>query len=148
MPIFYVRRAHSSRRTEIGLRGHVSSILVFALVCSPQIAEGQHTVMLDTVGGRSLEPAVSATAKRQFGQPDRRGRVQSASIDKQPRRWPWFMLGGGIVGGAATAGFALASCDQGCKDDGGLAFIPYIVAIGAAVGALIGALIGVAVDAH
>ena len=53
---------------------------------------------------------------------------------------------GAVVGAAVVAGFALAHCDQNCKDDGALAFAPPFIVAGAAAGGLVGLGIGLIVD--
>ncbi|HEV8445514.1 MAG TPA: hypothetical protein VGQ44_01795 [Gemmatimonadaceae bacterium] len=74
----------------------------------------------------------------------------TASLKRQAeekRYWPYFTLGGGLIGGGAVAGLAIANCHQDCQDDGSLSFLPGYVAAGAAVGAAVGTVIGLIVDA-
>jgi hypothetical protein len=74
--------------------------------------------------------------------------ARSAVTDSTKRRhlWPFFALGGAILGGGTIALIAVKNCDQGCRDDGALAFLPPYVAIGALLGAIVGALIGLGAD--
>ena len=67
--------------------------------------------------------------------------------EDQKRYWPYFTLGGALIGGGAVAGLAVANCHQDCQDDGSLSFLPGYIAAGAAVGAAVGTVIGLIVDA-
>ena len=68
--------------------------------------------------------------------------------ERQPRRlWPWFALGGAVVGAASLTVWAVRQCDMGCRDDGGLFYsYTYFPAIGAVLGAIVGGVIGGQVD--
>lgn len=72
------------------------------------------------------------------------------SVGRQIRqdRWPWYALGGTLLGGGFVAIYGVKHCDLGCRDDGGFAYLPYYVGIGALAGAILGALIGFAVDSR
>jgi hypothetical protein len=73
--------------------------------------------------------------------------TQADSANRVPARaWPAYTVGGAVIGGVAVAAFALTHCDQGCKDDGALAFAPPFIAAGAVTGGLLGLGIGLIID--
>jgi hypothetical protein len=63
-----------------------------------------------------------------------------------PRRWPWYALGGGVLGGVAVTVWAVSHCDAGCHDDGALSHLPPYVLGGALLGAVVGSVVGLIVD--
>jgi hypothetical protein len=70
-------------------------------------------------------------------------RVQAS--ERQPL-WPWFALGGAVVGGAGAAVLGVTQCDAGCQDDGSLSRLPAYAAVGALAGGVVGAIVGLLVD--
>jgi hypothetical protein len=115
--------------------------LVIALVCVGvtlhiQPASGQNV--------RSLRPSMRLQVRGDTVHV----LTKSDSVERESgRKWPTYMLGGAVIGGALVAGYALTHCDQTCKDDGSLAFAPPFVLAGAAVGGLVGLGVGLAVEA-
>ncbi len=62
-------------------------------------------------------------------------------------RWPWYAVGGAILGAGTVTVLVLANCDAGCRDDGGYGYaFGLFVPAAAAVGAVGGAIIGLVVD--
>ena len=65
----------------------------------------------------------------------------------RPRRWPWFTLGGALLGAGAMTALILTQCDEHCRDDGGYGFgFALYVPAAAGIGALAGTAIGLIVD--
>lgn len=65
---------------------------------------------------------------------------------ERQRLWPWFALGGAVIGGAGVAILGVTQCDAGCQDDGSLSRLPAYVAVGALSGGVVGAIVGFLVD--
>ncbi|HJP60794.1 MAG TPA: hypothetical protein VJ865_12375 [Gemmatimonadaceae bacterium] len=101
-----------------------------------------------------VRPATSSLTGRR--QPERtttsyHGRnpfADSAARQSRHHYWPFYALGGAVLGGGFVAIYGVTHCDLGCRDDGALAYLPAYVGIGAVAGALIGALVGFAVDSR
>jgi hypothetical protein len=73
--------------------------------------------------------------------------TRADSAERPPSRvWPVYMGAGAVLGGVLVASLALAHCDQNCRDDGALAFVPPFIIGGAAAGGLVGLGIGLIVD--
>lgn len=74
--------------------------------------------------------------------------VSSARLQAPDRQrvWPWFAVGGAVLGGAGVAILAVTQCDAGCQDDGSLSRVPPYVVAGALAGGVVGALVGLIVD--
>ena len=72
--------------------------------------------------------------------------IPSVAEGKRHHLWPWFVVGGALVGGGTVLALTAKNCDSGCQDDGGWGFsLPYAVAA-AGVGAVVGGLLGAIVD--
>lgn len=69
-----------------------------------------------------------------------------AEGSKRHHLWPWFVVGGALVGGGTVLALTAKHCDSGCQDDGGWGFsLPVAVAV-AGVGAAVGGVLGAIVD--
>lgn len=69
-----------------------------------------------------------------------------STVDPPHRSWPTYMMAGAVIGGALVAGYAVAHCDQNCRDVGALAYAPPFIIAGGAIGGLVGLTIGLVVD--
>jgi len=115
----------------------------FAGLAFPSLTLAQRISEMGPIGFH-VPPAHAVFASRT----DPAASIIVGSESQKRHNWPWFVLGGTVVGGVGAGAFALTHCDQGCKDDGGLAYLPYIVAIGAGLGAVVGLVIGLVADAN
>src|SRR5687768_5210584 len=70
--------------------------------------------------GQRLEEARTAVAASPLA-PTSTFRLANGQWESVERKlvWPWFALGGLVVGGGVVAALVLANCDEGCRDDGG-----------------------------
>jgi hypothetical protein len=69
-----------------------------------------------------------------------------AEGSKRHHVWPWFVLGGALVGGGTILALTAKNCDSGCQDDGGWGFSLYYAAAAAGIGAVAGGVLGAIVD--
>jgi hypothetical protein len=127
----------------------LAAILASALPLSAQPPQPQARV-LGTVTLYSGIPVLALRADISRAPREasvRRALSRTTEVDSgTPRRvWPYFALGGAIVGGVGVALFANAKCDAGCQDDGAVG-LPAYVATGAVIGAVVGAIVGLAVE--
>ncbi|HEY5060473.1 MAG TPA: hypothetical protein VII52_03005 [Gemmatimonadaceae bacterium] len=74
--------------------------------------------------------------------------VSTARMQTSERQhlWPWFALGGAVLGGAGVVILGVTQCGAGCQDDGALSRLPAYAAVGALAGGVVGAIIGLLVD--
>lgn len=81
--------------------------------------------------------------------PSEAPRLSIPSVAEGAKRhhvWPWFVLGGAVVGAGTVAIRAARNCDLNCQDDGGIGYAIYYGAAAAGVGAVAGGLLGAIVD--
>lgn len=112
------------------------SAVVFALACTTSPAVAQRAADLHPVG----------VVGREFGADPLMPRPKTVLAPEHHALWPWFALGGAVLGAGTVVVMAATHCDAGCRDDGGWAFVPAYAAVGAGIGALAGAVLGVVVD--
>ena len=109
------------------------ALMAFVITATP--AEAQRVADLRPVGVVRYRPSDTP-------------RPPIPSVGEEPKRhhlWPWFVVGGALVGGGTVLALTAKHCDSGCQDDGGWGFsLPYTVAaagVGAAVGGVLGAIV-------
>jgi hypothetical protein len=91
--------------------------------------------------GKSLFTQSAADMRRAARGLD--ARMQTA---ERHRLWPWFALGGAVLGGAGVSILGVTQCDAGCQDDGSLSRLPGYAAVGALAGGVVGAVVGLLID--
>jgi hypothetical protein len=117
-------------------------VALIAMTLSPQSASAQLRADARPVGAVAFDADSAGGVSRDHwrqAHPDSAQRPSS-------RVWPRYALTGAVLGGLAVAALAVSSCDQHCRDDGALAFLPPYLLAGVTLGALGGASIGIIVD--
>lgn len=103
----------------------------------------------DDAGGVAWTPLTSLrldSARARTANGGRAARDSAVVKRKPPLLWPWFALGGAVVGAGVVVGYSVRHCDQGCRDDGAMAYVPYYAALFALKGAVVGGLVGGVLD--
>jgi len=108
------------------------ALIAFVITAAP--AHGQRAADLRPVGVVRYRPSEAPRLS-----------IPSVAEGKRHHLWPWFVVGGALVGGGTVLALTAKNCDSGCQDDGGWGFsLPYAVAaagVGAAVGGVLGAIV-------
>jgi hypothetical protein len=122
-------------------------LICLAAGLSPQQIEAQRASELPRLGVSALPSAAKPFRPNSLWTHTSPRSSATADLER-PRHWPLYALGGAVLGGATVTVLAVKNCDQGCRDDGALSFLPPYIAIGALIGGILGALVGLAVDAR
>lgn len=128
------------------------AVAVPSRICAQAADSAAQTFLVPTLLSVDLRVPVYAAYS-----PSAEDRANSASTrrldlsvkraaDEQKHYWPYFTLGGALVGAGAVVGLAVANCNQSCQDDGAVG-LPGFIAAGAAIGAAVGTVVGLIVDA-
>jgi hypothetical protein len=125
--------AHRDTLTTVMLRLFGIALIAFVITAAP--AHAQRVADLRPVGLVRYRPSEAP----------RLSIPRVAEESKRHHLWPWFVVGGALVGGGTVLALTAKNCDSGCQDDGAWGFsIPYAVAaagVGAAVGGVLGAIV-------
>ena len=124
--------AHRGTLTTVMLRPLGIALIAFVITAAP--AHAQRAADLRPVGVVRYRPSKAPRLS-----------IPSVAEGKRHHLWPWFVVGGALVGGGTVLALTAKNCDSGCQDDGAWGFsIPYAVAaagVGAAVGGVLGAIV-------
>jgi len=126
--------AHRGALNAIMLR--LLGIALIALMLTAAPAEAQRVTDLRPVGVVRYRP----------NETPRLSVPRVADGSKRHHLWPWFVVGGALVGGGTVLALTAKHCDSGCQDDGGWGFSLPVAVAAAGVGAAVGGVLGAIVD--